>query len=151
MFAFEMWCRAADTKDLFSVRTKQRQERNSEMKDSGVAGVVAADPVKSCSNQIWYDRRNLRSIMCVKMCTGKHRDTCPILSLVLLCCFPQGIQSPVLELADIFRRTLWHAVISALLSPCSLAIICQNFDILLFCVYLLGLRAHQDYKWDMSK
>ncbi len=134
------------------VLTKQREKfssnSNMEIKDlsSAAAGTVT-DSVNFCSNLICFDSQNSHSHMYVKTYTSKYHDMCLILplSLILLCWFSQHLQRPVLKLTDIFLRTLQHLVISALFSPHSLSLVCQNFQILLFCVCFLSLQAHQNY------
>lgn len=136
-----MWCRAVHSERIYFGINKTKEcncNSNTEIKDS---------------QQQWQEWRRIllslvatwsgmtdktRRASCVSKLAQVNIMTCPILSLVLLYCFLQGLQSMVLELTDIFLRTLRHSVI-----------ICQNFHILLFCVYLLSLQAHQDYNWDM--
>lgn len=129
------------------VLTKQRDKFSSnsdtEIKDLSSEEISASDPVKSCSNLIWYDRRNSHGYMDVT----SYTMTCAQLSLFLmrLSCFFQHLQRLVLELTDIFLRMLLHLVISALFRPLSLSLLCQNFHTLLFFVCLSSLQAHQDY------
>lgn len=125
-----------EKRESILVLTKQREKfssnSNTEIKDlsSAAAGAVT-DSANSCSNLIWHDRQNSRSHMYVKTCTSKYHDMCLILSLslILLSCLFQHLQGPVLELSDIFLKTLQHLVISALFSPHSLSFVCQNFQI----------------------
>lgn len=95
---------------------------------------------------------SMTNFMCVKAYTSKYHDMCPILclSLTLLYCSFQHYTKSGSWAYWHFSEDVTTLGDSALFSPHSLSLVCQNFHILLcFFVFLSSLRAHQDYIWDM--